>query len=165
MFDRFTRNPQLLGALLFLCSAGPLGLALLSQYGFGLHPCELCLWQRYPYGVLIALALLALALPRKLRSVMIISILAWAVEAALAFYHVGVEQHWWSSASGCTASGGAASLADLKAHIMNAPLVFCDQPELVVFGLSMAGWNVLYSLAMVLSLAYVFRQTSPRIAQ
>ncbi len=165
MFDRFTQNPHLPGALLFLCSAGPLGLALLSQYGFGLHPCELCIWQRYPYGVLISLAILALLLSRWLRVLMIISGGVWAVEAALAFYHAGVEQHWWRSATGCSASGVAASLEALKAQIMGAPLVACDMPEFVLLGLSMAGWNALYSLAMVLFIAYVLRQTSPCIVR
>ena len=42
---------------------GPLllyGGALVSQYGFGLHPCEMCYWQRWPHQTAIVLALLAL---------------------------------------------------------------------------------------------------------
>ncbi|TAE80719.1 MAG: disulfide bond formation protein B [Alphaproteobacteria bacterium] len=33
--------------------------ALISQYIFGAHPCQLCIWQRYPYSAIIALGALA----------------------------------------------------------------------------------------------------------
>ena len=33
-----------------------LGGAYLSQYGFGLHPCEMCWWQRYPHFAALGLA-------------------------------------------------------------------------------------------------------------
>src|SRR3546814_6094212 len=36
------------------------GGALVSQYGFGLYPCEMCYWQRWPHQ---AAALLAVARP------------------------------------------------------------------------------------------------------
>ena len=38
------------------------GGALVSQYGFGLSPCEMCYWQRWPHQAAIVLALLALLL-------------------------------------------------------------------------------------------------------
>ncbi len=86
----------------------------------------------------------------------LLSICLWLVEAGLAVYHVGVEQHWWTSATGCSASGATGqSLEALRAQIMGAALVSCDQPELIVLGLSMAGWNIVYSLAMVFILTYV----------
>jgi len=42
-----------------LVPAGLLGGAYVSQYGFGLFPCEMCWWQRYPHFAAIGLALLA----------------------------------------------------------------------------------------------------------
>ena len=42
-----------------------LGGAYLSQYGFGLYPCEMCWWQRYPHFAAVGLALLStVAAPR-----------------------------------------------------------------------------------------------------
>lgn len=155
----FSLYPFALPGLMLLAAGAPLGLALLSQYGFGLHPCELCIWQRYPYAVLIGVAVLALCLYKKAKAVRLlltISVALWLLEAALAFYHVGVEQRWWASATGCSAAGQAgASLDTLRAQILGAPLVACDTPELVVLGLSMAGWNVVYSLACALAGAMV----------
>jgi disulfide bond formation protein DsbB len=36
-------------------------------------------------------------------------------------------------------------LDDLRAEIMAAPVVRCDEASWLFLGLSMAGWNVLYS--------------------
>ena len=40
-----------------------LGGALGSQYFGGLHPCEMCYWQRYPHAAAIVLAMLAFTGP------------------------------------------------------------------------------------------------------
>lgn len=158
--------PRQVALVMLALSATPLGLALLSQYGFGLHPCELCLWQRIPYVALIAVAVLLLIWPRYLRLGIGISALLWLSEAALAFYHVGVEQGWWQSSTGCTAQTDALmTLEELRASILNSPLVPCDQPELVVLGLSMAGWNGLYSLLMVTISVIYLRRMSANYAQ
>ncbi|MEJ2028093.1 MAG: disulfide bond formation protein B [Limibacillus sp.] len=64
------RSSTAAGAVLLiaLLSAAILGSALASQYWGGLEPCQLCLYQRAPYVVTIALGLLAaLPLPRGLR--------------------------------------------------------------------------------------------------
>lgn len=40
----------------FLVSAGALGVALISQFGFGTYPCDLCIYQRIPYAAIAVLA-------------------------------------------------------------------------------------------------------------
>jgi disulfide bond formation protein DsbB len=149
--------PHWLWAALLVAAAVPLCLALVSQYGFGLHPCELCLWQRVPYVLLMLLALLGLAWRCVRLMALIASAAVWASGAGIAAYHVGVEQQWWRSATGCSVgAGGASSLEALRAQIMGAPLVACDEPALVLLGLSMAGWNALYSASMALCMLYVW---------
>ena len=46
--------------LAVLVPAFLLGGAYVAQLGFGLAPCEMCWWQRYPHFVAIPLALAAL---------------------------------------------------------------------------------------------------------
>ena len=41
-----------------------LGTAMVAQHGFGLAPCELCVWQRWPYAAAAALVVPAFLLPR-----------------------------------------------------------------------------------------------------
>lgn len=128
-----------------------LGAALASQYWGGLDPCELCLAERWPWWAAIAIAAAAwlagarLALP----AVAILLALVFLVGAGLGFYHVGVEQHWFPGPSACTASGPAATdIAALRAQLLGKQPVMCDQVQWSLFGISLAGWNVLASLAM-----------------
>jgi len=128
-----------------------LGTALASQYWGGLQPCELCLWQRWAYVAAIGIGAVAFSLPHgRTRAAMIgLAALAFLGGAGIAFFHVGVEQHWWRGLATCSAGGGVAtSLEALKAQIMAAPLNRCDEVQFQLFGLSMAGWNVLASLLL-----------------
>ena len=68
---------------------------------------------------------------------------------AFAFYHVGVEQHWFAGPSACTAgSGSAMTLEEMKRQILGTAPVLCDRVQWSLFGVSLAGWNLLASLAM-----------------
>ena len=126
-------------------SALALTAALISQYGFGMHPCELCIYQRIPYALVIILAIIGIIATKQAGKLygaynIFLSAIAFLINSGIAFYHVGVEQHWW--ASGCTINLKALqSVDDLQAAIMNAPKVSCDQIPFELFGISMAGYN------------------------
>lgn len=130
--------------LALLVPAGLLGGALFSQYIGGLHPCEMCYWQRWPHGAAILLALGALSSPLaapRTRQLTLLAALAVASSGAIGVFHAGVELGWWEGLTRCTATG-AASLED----ILNVPLIRCDQVQWDFLGISMAGWNAILSL-------------------
>ena len=128
--------------------------ALGSQYLGGLHPCELCLWQRIPHGVIIVLALGALLWFRGKRERTIIAILvaiAFAFGTAIALYHVGVEQSWIQGSASCVGASAlnqAQSTVELRKLLMASSLVRCDEISWTLFGLSIAAWNALTSLLL-----------------
>jgi disulfide bond formation protein DsbB len=141
------RLPQSIWLALF-ASAALLGGALVFQYLGGLFPCEMCLWQRIPHAVIIALSLLALLMLKtgkaaQARIVMLFIALLFLISAALGLLHVGVEQKWWVIETSCTAISGV----DLNA-IFEAKITRCDDIAWSLFGLSMAGYNMLLSLVM-----------------
>jgi disulfide bond formation protein DsbB len=129
--------------------------AWIFQYGFGIQPCPLCLEQRYAYYVVIPLAcLLALGVSfgasRKVvvaGLVVIAGFMLW--NAGLGAYHSGVEWGWWQGPQDCsgplTDLGGAGGL--LK-KIETIRIVRCDEVQWRFLGLSLAGYNVLISLAL-----------------
>jgi len=132
-------------------SAAVLGAALLSQYWGGLAPCELCLAERWPWAVAIVIAFVATMVGRRpaLPWVALLLGLVFAVGSALAFYHVGVERHWFAGPSACTAAPGAATtVAALKAQLLQQQPVRCDEPAWSLWGISLAGWNLVASIAM-----------------
>lgn len=131
------------------------GGALVSQYGFGLHPCEMCYWQRWPHQAAILLALLALLLRRNdgaMRALTLLAAIALAVSGAIGIFHAGVEYGFWEGITTCaTGSSGPVTLDS----IMNAPLIRCDAVQWSLFGISLAGFNAIFSLgaaAFVLTL-------------
>src|SRR6266705_1786069 len=145
-----------------IASAIVLGTALLSQYWGGLGPCELCLLQRWPWAAAIALSLVALVAGSRaaLPWVALVLAIVFALGMVAAFYHLGVEQHWFAGPSACTASGGGAmTLEEMKRQILGTAPVLCDRVQWCLFGVSMAGWNLLASLGMVAICADVFRRT------
>jgi disulfide bond formation protein DsbB len=139
-------------ALGFLGAAAALAVALIAQYGFGLAPCQMCQWQRWPYFAALPLALAAWRWPSR----WLVGALAalFALDAAIAVFHAGVEWKWWTGITECSGGGlEATSVEALKAQIMGAPVVRCDEAALVVLGLSMAGWNAVFAAAMTAALA------------
>jgi disulfide bond formation protein DsbB len=119
-----------------------LGGAYLSQYGFGLYPCEMCWWQRYPHFAALALALLSTVVAPK-RLWVALAALAMLVSGAIGGFHAGVEYGWWEGMTGCaTAVGGGGSALE---NILAAPLIRCDIAPWSLFGISLAGWNFLFS--------------------
>ena len=127
-----------------------LGGALGSQYIGGLHPCEMCYWQRWPHAAAIAVAALAFTAPAdssRSRTLTLLAALAIAVSGAIGVYHAGVETGVFEGFTTCTALTAGGSTADLLKQITQAPLVRCDQVQWSLFGISMAGWNAILSLA------------------
>lgn len=122
--------------------AGALG----SQIFGGLYPCEMCHWQRWPHYAAIVLALLAFMLPRGMAKVMV-ALAAFAIltSGAIGVFHAGVEYHWWRGITAC--SRVESHGPDALSQILNAPIVRCDAPQWTLAGISLAGFNALFSLA------------------
>lgn len=124
-----------------------LGGALAFQYIGGLAPCHLCILQRWPHGIAIALGLLILAWPR--RWLALIAGFVMLDGAGTGFYHVGVERGWWRGPTTCTAAApGDMPAGELLDQILATPVVLCDQVAWSFLGVSMAGWNAILSLAL-----------------
>ncbi|MAL79418.1 MAG: disulfide bond formation protein B [Sneathiella sp.] len=132
-------------------AAGALVFAFTSQYVFGLWPCVLCLYQRWPYAAVIAIALAGIALSKRFGATPFLLFCAFAflTTAAIGGYHVGVEQGWWEGTAECVGDTGAVSnIEDLKARIMSTPIVRCNEVAWSLFGISMAGYNVMLAVVM-----------------
>jgi disulfide bond formation protein DsbB len=132
-----------------------LGGALLSQYGFGLHPCEMCMWQRWPHVAAIFLALGAIALrgrPSVSRALTLLAALAIAISGGIGLFHAGVEYGWWQGLTACSTALTGVNAQDILNSIMATPLTRCDVAAWTLFGISLAGYNGILSLAAAISI-------------
>ena len=156
--ERARAEPAAAAAIaVFVLSLATLGGAWFFEYVLKLAPCPLCLMQRIPHHVIIPLSLLLAiaALVRAPRNLLLVGFAAIAIAAAcnivLGIYHAGVEWHWWAGPADCSGpltdlrTGG--SLLD-QLHAVH--VVRCDEAAWRFLGLSLAGYNVLISLALVL---------------
>lgn len=166
----FLANPIVACGMIFLVSAISLIAALIAQYAFGLEPCILCIYQRWPYGIAMLLAVAGLGTlyderwTKYTAIIVFMCAIVFFTGGLIAFYHVGVEQHWWASAvEGCAANFETGSIEQLKAMMDKKPAVPCDQVAWSFLGVSMAGYNLLLSFALAagcgFSAVYIRRKT------
>lgn len=130
-----------------------------AQYGFGLAPCEMCWWQRYPHFAAIALAIGAVA-TRETRlggALVVLAALAIGISGAIGAFHAGVEYGWWQGPTACSSTRLG---DDPLASIMNAPLIRCDTPAWTLFGISLAGFNFLISVSSAVLILLLLRRRS-----
>ncbi|RED51290.1 disulfide bond formation protein B [Aestuariispira insulae] len=130
-----------------------LGGAYIFQYGFGYHPCELCLYQRLPWWIVIAIGCAAFwsgkRLPGLSNMLLILMGITLLVSTGLAGLHAGVEFKWWQGPTDCSSGPlDFDNLDDLAAAINAMPDIRCDEVPWSLFGISMAGYNFLISAAL-----------------
>lgn len=153
LINRCLENWPLVAAL---SSALMLAIAHAFETFGHLAPCTLCLKAREVYWVALTVGAIGFAgqmllkddRVRRLASLLLAVIFLGGV--VLAIYHAGAEWKFWPGPKTC-ASGAIQSLTTLDAVMkggsIKAPA--CDTPAWVFLGLSMAGWNALISLKLL----------------
>jgi disulfide bond formation protein DsbB len=129
-------------------SAAMLAGAFAFQFLGGMHPCTLCLWQRWPHGAAIVIGILALFIPG--RWLPLLGAAAATTTAGIALFHTGVERHWWEGLATCTGNSltGLSASDLLNTAIVVAAPVRCDDVPWELFTLSMASWNGIISVVL-----------------
>src|SRR3984957_18201963 len=155
---------------IFALSAATIVGAWYFEFVLRLPPCPLCLEERLPYHVIIPLSLLMAiaALARAPRTLLAVGftaiIVATLCGAALGTYHAGVEWHWWAGPADC--SGPITDLSakgSILGQLDSVHVVRCDEAAWRLLGISLAGYNVLISLALAAIAGYGLL-ASPRSA-
>ncbi|MEL6878088.1 MAG: disulfide bond formation protein B [Pseudomonadota bacterium] len=130
-------------SLAFALPAALLGGAYISQYGFDMFPCEMCWWQRWPHFAGLGLTLVSFVMPPKRLWVALAGI-AVIVSGLIGGFHAGVEYGWWEGITGCATIPTGTDAISLVMDT-STPLVRCDVAPWSLFGISLAGWNFLFS--------------------
>jgi disulfide bond formation protein DsbB len=147
LIDLSPRTASLLiaaGSILLLAGAW-----IFEFYGY--LPCELCLLQRWAYYIGAPFAVLMfLWNPSWIRASMWLMALLWLGSALFGAWHSGIEWGWWQGPATCS-GGGDISLGDgLGLPDLTKTAVKCNEAALRILGLSLAGWNALFSLLFAL---------------
>jgi disulfide bond formation protein DsbB len=152
--QRGTSHVLFPGAAVAVLAVLILGGAYAFQYIGGYRPCALCLEQRVPWFVLIALgggaaAAQAWGAPRMAAVALYALIAAVALWSAyLGFFHAGVEYKWWPGPPDCTGTT-LPDAGSILGPLSTNQIVRCDEVAWSLVGISMAGFNFLFSLVAV----------------
>lgn len=141
--------------LLLTSSIFALTFAYISQFGFDLQPCILCLYQRKPFFAIIALTTIAIVFfkSEKFKKIaFFFCIFFLLINVGIATYHVGVEQKIFQGPTTCSSENlnDLGNLDELRDALMKTKAIRCDVPSFVFLGLSMAAWNVFFCLGLIL---------------
>ncbi|TNC51147.1 disulfide bond formation protein B [Rubellimicrobium rubrum] len=150
--------------LIVLAAGGSFAL-LAGAYLFqalGYPPCALCWYQRYPHFAAVAIGALALAVRGPFLP--ILGSIAASATAILGAYHTGVERGWWQGPTHCTGGAlGGLSGGDLLS-VEGPRIVMCDQVAWELLGLSMASWNAVFSVLLMIVWIVAARRSATRAA-
>lgn len=121
----------------------------LMQNVFGIKPCDLCIYERYPYYILLFGAVLVPLHFEKFAFYM--QNMALAVGVVISAYHSGIERGWWQGFSACSANNTKGlSIDEIIKMMENTPLVKCNEISFSLYGLSLANYNFFISLSLTL---------------
>ena len=163
-------NGAALAALaIAVIAAATLAGAWFFQLVLDIRPCPLCLEQRYAYYLALPLAAFvaffaARGAPRQvLMAGFVILLIAALANAWLGGYHAGVEWQFWPGPTDCSGPLVDFSKAgNLLEQLDKVKVVRCDEVQWRFLGLSLAGYNVLISLAMAAIALWGFVSSAKR---
>ena len=93
------------------------------------------------------------------RSCIQIGALLFAATAGVAAYHVGVEKGWWQSS--CAPTGTQSfSVNDIRSALQQPGQPACDDVPFEVFGISMAGYNLIWATLCAGALLWLTQKKS-----
>ena len=150
------RIAALAGAYSLAMILGALGF----QYIGGVAPCEMCHWQRWPLEAAIVICFGGVGLfAAGLIGRQAIVIIAWvalfliATTGVIGAYQAGVEWKFLPGPASCTGERYVLGAAADLSHV--APVVRCDVVAWQLFGISLAGYNAIFSLGAAFLGAYL----------
>jgi len=128
--------------------------AFIIQYWLGHEPCKLCLYERIPYFLSILLIIKILFIKKYEKIILLILFLVFMSSAALAFYHFGIEQGFFSETLACTTGdlSKALSKEELLEQLQQNS-ISCKDVSFRILGLSLAAINTIFSL--ILSVIFI----------
>ena len=128
--------------------------ALIIQYWLGHDPCKLCLYERIPYFLSMLLIIKIIFIKKYERVILLILFLVFMSSTALAFYHFGIEQGFFSESLACTTGDLSKTLS--KEELLDQlkqNRISCKDVSFRILGFSLAAINTIFSL--VLSVIFI----------
>ena len=123
--------------------------ALVIQYWLDHEPCKLWLYERIPYFLSILLIIKIIFIKKYAKITLLVLSLVFISSAALAFYHFGIEQGFFSESLACATEDLSKILS--KEELLDQlkqDSISCKDVKFRILGLSLAAINTIFSFIL-----------------
>ena len=120
------------------------------QYEYGILPCKICIWQRWPHIFNIFIALIIISSSSIPNYIMVLGLINMFLAFILALYHYGLEQNLWDNVFSCSGEikFNDLSTEEILKNLNNTPIKTCEIEAWNFLNLSLTGWNMILTLFM-----------------
>ena len=118
------------------------------QYEYGVLPCKICIWQRWPHIFNIFIALIIISSSSIPNYIMVLGIINMFLAFILALYHYGLEQNLWDNVFSCSGEikFNGLSTEEILKNLNNSPIKTCEIEAWNFLNLSLTGWNMILTI-------------------
>ena len=123
--------------------------ALYIEHILDYKACKLCLYQRVPYIIAIFISFIGYNYFKN-DKILILIVVIFLISALVSGYHYGIENNIFEEFSGCAVN--SLEIVDKTELLksLNDNVVSCKDANFKLFGISLAGINLLFSLLIVI---------------
>ena len=150
-------NKKLLIKLVFLVSIIALVSAFFIEYILGHQPCNLCIFERFPYMLAIIIIIFNYKFSHLEKFFILLLTIIFLAGTALSLYHLGIEQSFIQESLLCDLKSGSNLLS--KEEILKQlqeKSISCKDVTFKIFGLSLTSYNILVSLLISVSTGKIY---------
>ena len=136
-----------INTVLFLSTFSLLFVFIL-QYEYGILPCKICIWQRWPHIFNIFIALIIISSSSIPNYIMVLGLINMFLAFILALYHYGLEQNLWDNVFSCSGEikFNDLSTEEILKNLNNTPIKTCEIEAWNFLNLSLTGWNMILTI-------------------
>tara|TARA_B100001093_G_C26415899_1_gene837622 strand:+ start:117 stop:602 length:486 start_codon:yes stop_codon:yes gene_type:complete len=136
--------------ILFILSVLILTSAFIIEYIFGYQPCNLCVIERFPYGLAIIILFLNYKFKKDQIFYSVLLILVFLFSTLISIYHFGIEQGFIDESNLCLSENLDSITKEDILNSLQELRISCKDVAFKIFGLSLTTYNIFISLFMFL---------------
>ena len=149
-------KPLLLNLILFVSFVALIS-AFFIEYVLGHQPCNLCILERIPYLLAIAIILLNYKFFQFEKLFLVLLIIVFLTATILSLYHFAIEQGFIVESLVCDLKNGSGitSKEEILKQLQEQK-VNCKDVTFKIFGLSLTTYNIIISILITISILKVY---------
>ena len=120
------------------------------EYILKVPACSMCIYQRIPYFLSTVIIVVFFFKKIDFKKLVIILFLFTLINTGLSFYHIGIEQSFFSELNTCKIDNNVSTAKDLLNQLKSKGVISCKEVGFTIFGLSLATINFIVNTILIM---------------